>query len=299
MLTIDEWDLIQDLIPVLQPFAAATEILGGSSYCTHSIMNPILIDIKKKLHPITQQGARVAEQINFNNNDETVFDEDIAVEDDEQPPPINATRRIRINEPVNCNGLIDKIKLSLFAAINHYWSDLTSPDMLLPTLLDPRMKDLNFASDSERLATKDLLKKVYEKLKSQNQNNNSSFINVNNDESSKKSKNALSVFANLKKKISPADDEVGAYLLLEEIDLESNPFAWWYERREKFPILSYLARQYLAVFACSTASERLFSDAGNLLTPKRTRMSPKLFRRLMFLKRNSKHLDSIHESHEP
>ena len=68
MLTIDEWDLIQDLIPVLQPFAAATEILGGSSYCTHSIMNPILIDIKKKLHPITQQGARVAEQINFNNN---------------------------------------------------------------------------------------------------------------------------------------------------------------------------------------------------------------------------------------
>jgi hAT family C-terminal dimerisation region len=160
------------------------------------------------------------------------------------------------------------------------------------------MKDLNFASDSERLATKDLLKKAYEKLKSQNQNNNSSFINVNNDESSKKSKNALSVFANLKKKISPADDEVGVYLLLEEIDLESNPFAWWYERREKFPILSYLARQYLAVFACSTASEQLFSDAGNLLTPKRTRMSPKLFRRLMFLKRNSKHLDSIHESHE-
>jgi hypothetical protein len=47
MLTVDEWDLIQDLIPVLQPFAAATEILGGSSYCTHSIMNPILIDIKK------------------------------------------------------------------------------------------------------------------------------------------------------------------------------------------------------------------------------------------------------------
>lgn len=47
MLTSEEWELIQDLMPVLQPFAAATEILGGSSYCTHSIMNPILIDIKK------------------------------------------------------------------------------------------------------------------------------------------------------------------------------------------------------------------------------------------------------------
>lgn len=169
--------------------------------------------------------------------------------------------------------------------------------MLLPTLLDPRMKDLDFVSDLERLATKDLLKKKYEELKSQNQNNNnSSIINVNDKESNKKSKTAFTVFASLKKKISPANDEVGAYLLLDEIDLDSNPFVWWYERKEKFPILSYLAKKYLGVLACSTASERLFSDAGNLLTAKRTRMCPKLFKKLMFLKRNGKHLDSIHKS---
>src|SRR6266536_1592286 len=124
MLTLEEWDLIRDLIPILQPFAAATEILGGSNYCTHSIMNPILIDIKKRFHPLTREGTRVAKQIDINsNNNETAFDDDIAVEDDEQAPSTNATRRIRISEPVNCNGLIDKIKLTLFAAINHYWSD--------------------------------------------------------------------------------------------------------------------------------------------------------------------------------
>lgn len=295
MLTVEEWDLIHDLIPILQPFAAATEILGGSNYCTHSIMNPILIDIKKRLHPLTQQGTRAAEQINFDNNNETAFDEDIAIEDDELPPPTNTTRKIRIKDPVKCDGLIDTIKLTLFAAMNHYWNDLTCPDMLLPALLDPRMKDLEFASDSERLATRELLKKEYEELKFQDQNNNSSFITAN-EESDKKDKSAFLVFANLKKKISPANDEVGTYLLLEEIDLESNPFTWWHERREKFPILSCLAKKYLAVFACSTASERLFSDAGNLLTAKRSRMCPKLFKKLMFLKRNSKHLDSIHES---
>ena len=283
MLTSDEWNLIHDLIPILQPFAAATEILGGSNYCTHSIMNPILIDIKKRLHPLTQDGIGAAGRININNNnDETVFDEDIAIEDDEQSLPINTTRKIRINEPVNCNGLIDKIKLTLFAAINHYWNDLTHPNMLLPTLLDPRMKDLSFVSELERLETKDLLKKKYEELKSQARNSNS-FI-ANEEENNIKSKSAFTVFANLKKRVSPANDEVSAYLLLDEIDLESNPFAWWYERREKFPILSYLAREYLAVLACSTASERLFSDAGNLLTAKRTRMCPKLFRKLVFLK---------------
>jgi len=38
----------------------------------------------------------------------------------------------------------------------------------------------------------------------------------------------------------------------------------------------------------------LFSDAGNLLTAKRTRINPNLFKKLIFLKRNAKHLSSIH-----
>jgi hypothetical protein len=46
--------------------------------------------------------------------------------------------------------------------------------------------------------------------------------------------------------------------------------------------------------AVSTPSERLFSDAGNLLTVKRTRMKPELFSRVMFLKRNSPHFANIH-----
>src|SRR5277367_6300430 len=84
MLTSDEWDLIRDLIPILKPFAEATEILGGSTYCTHSIMNPILINIKKRLSPITTRGIETADEIDFNNN-EMVFDEDISIEENEQP----------------------------------------------------------------------------------------------------------------------------------------------------------------------------------------------------------------------
>ena len=49
MLSSEEWDLLRDLRPVLHPFAEATNLLGGSNYCTFSIMNPILIQIKKQL----------------------------------------------------------------------------------------------------------------------------------------------------------------------------------------------------------------------------------------------------------
>lgn len=185
--------------------------------------------------------------------------------------------------------------------MNHYWNDLTSPDKLLPTLLDPRMKDLSFVSYLERSAAKYLLREKYEELKFQDSNDNStSFINADNEKNNKqKNKKEYTIFADLKKKITPADDEVGTYLQLEEIDLEADPFAWWYERREKFPILTHLAKKYLAVYACSTASERLFSEAGNVLTAKRARMCPNLFKKLVFLKRNGKNLDSIHgESNE-
>ena len=167
--------------------------------------------------------------------------------------------------------------------------------MLLPSLLDLRMKDLSFIIIIKCLATENLLREKYEELKFQDQNNNLSSSSTNIDDENK-GKKVFTVFANLKKKVSWVDDEVCLYLQLEEIDLEVNPFTWWYERREKFPILSFLAKKYLTVYACSTASKRLFSDAGNLLTAKKAKIDLRLFKKLMFLKWNSKHLDSIHES---
>lgn len=51
MLSSEEWDLLKSLKPILQPFSEATDLLGGSNYCTFSIMNPILIGIKKRFAP--------------------------------------------------------------------------------------------------------------------------------------------------------------------------------------------------------------------------------------------------------
>jgi hypothetical protein len=298
------------MFQINKPYAEATELLGGSSYYIHSIMTPIFINIKKQFQPSTSRDIAVAAKININfNNNSTAFD-DIEIEENEQPQTegneneqqSTNNKKIQINyNPVNCYNLLDKIKLSLFTAMNFYWNDLTSPNKLLPTLLDPRMKDLSFVSFSECSAAKDLLKEKYEELKLQDLDDNSlSSINANDEINNKqKSKKEYTIFADLKKKITPANDEVGTYLQLEEIDLEADPFEWWYERREKFPILACLAKKYLAVYACLTASERLFSDAGNVLTAKRARMCSNLFKKLIFLKRNGKHLDSIHgESNE-
>ena len=97
-------------------------------------------------------------------------------------------------------------------------------------------------------------------------------------------------------KPSTAKNEVHEYLALEEIPFVKDPYAWWNKRKEKFPVLSQLSRKILGIRTASTPSERLFSDAGNLLTIKKIRMKPELFSRIMFLKRNGHHFASIHSS---
>ena len=288
----DEWDVIKDLIPVLNPFAEATNLLGGSKYCTYSTMVPTLNEIIKRLKPLTENGEKNASEINFKNQ-ENVFDDQISIEDDdEERPNPTAIRKLRIKEPVNTSNLVDKIKLTLYAAMKYYWNDLITPKTLLPSLLDPRIKELSFVTISQRFDTEELLSNIYEQEKQSN--SSASVTTQENSKEKKKSEKYNLILASFKKPVTLVTNEVTEYLALREISFESDSLMWWLGQQEKFPILSRIAKRYLAVYSCSTSSERLFSDAGNLLTAKRTRMNPKLFKKILFLKKNSIHLESIH-----
>jgi len=92
-----------------------------------------------------------------------------------------------------------------------------------------------------------------------------------------------------------ASDEVEEYLKEDKIPFEQCPFNWWLNKKLKYPGLAKMARIFLAIPATSTSSERLFSDAGNLLTCKRSRIDSELFKCMMFLKRNGTKVNSIHK----
>ncbi|PKB94494.1 hypothetical protein RhiirA5_438641 [Rhizophagus irregularis] len=59
-------------------------------------------------------------------------------------------------------------------------------------------------------------------------------------------------------------------------------------------IEEYLKLPEISIESNSLACECLFLDAGNLLTNKRTRMKLKLFKKIMFLKRNMSNFNTIH-----
>ena len=83
-----------------------------------------------------------------------------------------------------------------------------------------------------------------------------------------------------------ADLELTRYLQEEALDEDADPLAWWRDNQARFPLLSKLARKYLTVCATSTASERVFSTAGNIVTHLRASLKPEKVNMLVFLARN-------------
>jgi len=75
-------------------------------------------------------------------------------------------------------------------------------------------------------------------------------------------------------------------MMIERTSFSTCPFKWWASQESRFPILSQLAKKYLAIPATSASSERLFSDAGNIIIVRRANLLPSTFEHLTFCKRN-------------
>ncbi len=296
MLTEAEWDLIIELLQVLGPIEEVTTCLGSSKYVTHSLLYRLIQNLKKrfKLHITTN------DELNFDAQNDIFEDNMIEPENQEKcNKKDNQTQNMKINMPVNTNNLLNQVKKNMYQALCHYFP-APPPEKLLSALLDPRCKKLEDIDHLTHLEVKDKLHEIYEEKKEALENEKKEKekqIQENDivDEYSSTVVNLLytpSLLQSLDEEV--AQDEVEEYLNLPQIGLNNNPLTWWKLHSTRFPILSDLSKIYLAIPATSTPSERLFSDAGNLLTTKRMRILPELFKRMIFLKKNINKFKSIH-----
>ena len=81
--------------------------------------------------------------------------------------------------------------------------------------------------------------------------------------------------------------EMDGYLSGHRLDLEENPLVWWKSQQSNFPVLAKLAKKYLCICASSLASERLFSSAGNVISPFRAATKPEKVDMLVFLSKKN------------
>jgi hypothetical protein len=72
------------------------------------------------------------------------------------------------------------------------------------------------------------------------------------------------------------------------VDMFTNIFEWWHQRKSVYPRLHSLMLKYLIIPATSAASERVFSSAGLILEDRRSRLSDEYVNMLIFLYKNLK-----------
>src|SRR5215204_2271001 len=331
MLSSDEWELLQELVITLGPFEEAIGYLGGEKYITYSIMNPIIEQIKHLLLlplsnspnssistsptsptsstlstsstsstsptlPITAFNIPEIYQEIENAADVFIMIEEVeTLENKVIENNNNQTKNNKFNldKPLETKDLLDKVRKDLYNAMCFYWKVL-SEDYLISTILDPRIKSMN-----NKIEEEEILHKKYEEYKE----NYLPTPNESRSSSPTPSESSIilnpiykpKLFSIFEQNQPRASDEVEEYLKENKIPFNQCPFNWWLNNKNKYPILAKMARIHLAISATSTPSERLFSDAGNLLSAKRSRMNSELFRRIMFLKRNAIKVKSIYE----
>ncbi|XP_077061931.1 plexin domain-containing protein 1 isoform X3 [Siphateles boraxobius] len=83
-----------------------------------------------------------------------------------------------------------------------------------------------------------------------------------------------------------ADVELTRFLQEEPVHASSDPLMWWRDNHRRFPLVAKLAQKYMCICATSTSSERLFSTAGNIVTPVRSCLKPHKVNMLVFLSWN-------------
>lgn len=284
MLSETEWELIIELLQVLGPIEEVTTCLGASKYVTYSLLFRLIQRLKQRF----RLNRIINDELNFEDDDDVFDNDDVDFENQEDNNQHN------INTPVDTTNLLNTVKKNMYQALCYYFST-PSIEKLLSALLDPRCKKLEDIDTSIRLDVENKLRELYKELETEKEDQ----IQDDNDNVNNNSNITVNLFyvPSLLKSLDEEDvaqDEVQEYLDLPQIGINNDPLVWWKLHSKKFPILSELSKIYLGIPATSTPSERLFSDAGNLLTNKRTRILPELFKRMIFLKRNINNLGSIH-----
>ena len=86
--------------------------------------------------------------------------------------------------------------------------------------------------------------------------------------------------------MSAADMELQFYIETRRLDRSSDPLLWWKSHSQTLPLLSRLAKTFLASPATSVPSEQVFSKAGEIINKRRSNLKKSNVDMLIFLNKN-------------
>lgn len=247
MITALELKKVKEVLNILGPIEAVSREMCGEKYLTASKVIPIINCLCKQLE-------------NFKPATEDVL----------------ALKTLTISELSNRFGCIESNKI-----------------YAVSTILDPRFKRLHFNSPISCANAVTFINQTIQTNKKKITNDD--FINENQTNITNSSETLNSVWAyheTLAQKFTEQHHEVNkgdiefefkVYLTSQTMSLNSDPLLYWNGNSSSSEILKELAKKFISIVATSVPSERLFSEAGNILTQSRNRLLGHRLSKLLFL----------------
>ncbi|CAH0717731.1 unnamed protein product, partial [Brenthis ino] len=159
--------------------------------------------------------------------------------------------------------------------------------LAIASILDPRFKRIHF---NDAIACSNAVSKIKDIMKKNLQSNEEP---ESDSDKSDKNEEVFSLWTDHHKlvhrnwKINKSEDvlsdELSVYLRSPVGRLNENPLEIWRDYKIQFPKLYKIAFKYLTIVGTSVPSERLFSQAGLVLTERRNRLKGKRLSKLLFL----------------
>ena len=283
-LSASEWRMMKELVEILKPLEEATRELSTEQRVSCSkvipLLNALLFELRKNV-------------VDDDENHETQVPND----DETQVPESQGSSVPNSEES-------QQVVTGLIASIERRWLNYEDDKIYsICSLLDPRFKEVCFTS-SALVRAKRLLLTIMRTIMRVDtsvdpvSSSASVVTDAENDQedvpANKKKCLWDSFDEELKKKksthLSTAQDkdeqELSLYCSAEYIDRKEDPLSWWRKNKSRFPTLTKIAREYLAIPAMSTPSERIFSAAGYISCQRRSRLSGENLNQLVFLNKN-------------
>ncbi len=252
--TWQDIDVLQSIDAALNPLASLTDLLSGETYVTISAVLPLLHLIEHDLLKSSISDSKLTGDI-----------------------------KKKIIDDISNRYTVTKL------------GEKSSMLLKFASFLDPRFKSKYICSDQIASIESKL---EMESVQIQPRVPPPATSSQDCHPPPKKKRNLGSLFKDVEGKndiedvrpvISPEQkfkEELERYKSSISLDFEEDPLIWWKQNCLNLPILSQLARKYLCVCATSTSSERLFSAAGNVVTPLRAHLKPDKVEMLTFLSKN-------------
>ena len=259
--------MLEELVQILKPLEEATREPSVEQTMSSSKVIPLLNAI---LHELQKH----------------------VVDDDETQVPESQDSSAAKSE--DCQQVV----LGLINSIETRWIDYENDEIYsVSTLMDPQFKEVSFSASALNRIRKLLLTLMKRVIMNADEAHSSAACVISDDEDAWTEKRSLwDIFEEeLKKKrashhsatqLNKDKHELALYLSAPYIDRKANPLNWWKLNKDQFPILSQLAREYLAIPAMSTPSKRLFSTSGYISNQRRSCLNGEHIHQLVFLNKN-------------